>query len=90
MTQTYDIAHVRVGTANCLFIAANAAARTDAARSQVLAQLRRCANAANLRVDLAVLVYTEAGQTRSYGDRQLVDWLKRNPIPTFNKRLTCS
>lgn len=87
--QTYEIAHVRLGSANCLFINANATAHTNAARAHVLAQLRQSAMAARLRVDLAVLVFREAGQNRCYGDRQLVDWLKRNPLPAFNKRLTC-
>jgi hypothetical protein len=56
---------------------ANANSGRDEDRADVLADLTMRARALGLKVDMSALVYREHGQNRSYGDRAVVDYLKR-------------
>lgn len=83
-----NLAHIRARATNggnIDFVVFDARARSgsDAANSQLLAQLTARAKESGLKVDQSALAYGENGRIRFYGSRNLVEHLSKIGLPSW-------
>jgi len=90
---TIQFAHVRARATsgvevNFAVFDAKPSVNTSSGRNNLLQQLTRAARGNNLKVEASGLVYSENGQTRSWGDHFVVDYLSKNGIPGMTHTLS--
>lgn len=82
-----NLAHVRIQGINCAIFDANARVGTDSERANVLVDLTARARRAGLLVEKAALAFSETGQLRFYGNRDLVSYLAKQPLVRWTHTL---
>lgn len=84
-----DLAHLREkstsgGWINFAIFAAKPTSGNDA---EVLASLTRKARMSGLKIDQSALAFKQGGQTRFYGDKNLVNYLSRRGVPRWTHKI---
>jgi hypothetical protein len=84
------MAHIREQGQDLAIFDAKPTSDSDSSRARLLSQLTSAAEAAGLNVDKAALVFTRNGRLAYFGPPDLVDFLKRRRLPSWNRTLTIS